>query len=233
MTAGIFIVKVSGGRPLVWIPLLLIFGLTKMALVTPWVFWDQKDVEAAAKGKIGPLGAHVPESPLDRFFGNGLLAFIHDFGRKNVGTIGEACEVLRANSNASDVLITNYGWESLYFYTRLPQALKILPDYPVYEAAKRNGLPDRTFGVDHAKWVFWRFGWEDYLGYRWADVSQQIESNGGQMTQVASFVESQWENRENIHFRRFSGGNYLFPCPERHRSAAIFQVEWRKRDDAG
>ncbi|HEY4284961.1 MAG TPA: hypothetical protein VGM62_18000, partial [Chthoniobacterales bacterium] len=231
MAAGIVIVKFTGGRPLVWIPLLLVFSLTKLALLTPWMWWDQKDVDAAAQGMIGPRGAHVPESRIDRFFGNGQLAFIRDLGRKNLGVIGEACEFLRANAKSDDVLITNYGWEPLYFYTRLPQALKILPDYPVYAAAKRNGLPEQTFDVDHVKWVLWRFGWDGYLGYRWADVSREIQSNGGRLIRVAAFEESRWENRENIHFHRFAGGKYLFPWPKKFRPAGIFRVEWPNHDE--
>jgi hypothetical protein len=226
MAAGIVIVKFAGGRPLVWIPLLLVFGLTKMALLTPWVCRDQKDVDAAAVGGMGPRGAHVPESLIDCFIGNGQLAFIRDLGRKNLGIVGEACGFFRANANSDDVLITNYGWEPLYFYTRLPQALKILPDYPVYAAAKRNGVPEQNFGVDHVKWVFWRFQWEGYLGYRWADLIQEIQSNRGRLIPVAAFEESRWENRENIYFHRFSGGNYLYPWPKRLPSGVIFRVDW-------
>ncbi len=226
MVAGILIVKVARARVAIWLPLLLLFGLTKLALVTPWAFWEGKDAIAAQPNKITPVAAHVPGEIVDRFLGAGQLAFLRDLGQKNPGTLSQACEFLRAKAKPGDVLLANYGWEPLYFYTRLPQALKILPAYPIYQAARRKGLPEYVFGVDHARWVVWRFAWDGYLGYYWATEEQQIRAQGGQLTPVAALEESRWENREDIHFRRFSGNRYLFPWLRKYRPAVIFRVDW-------
>jgi hypothetical protein len=226
MVAGILIVKVARARVAIWLPLLLLFGLTKLALVTPWSFLEGKDAVSAQPDPIRPIVAHTPSEVVDRFLGAGQLTFLRDLGQKNPGTLGQACEFLQKNAKPGDVLLANYGWEPLYFYTRLPQALKILSGYPIYNAARRKGLPEYVFGVDRARWVVWRFAWEGYLGYYWAPVEQQIRAQGGKLTPVAALKESRWENRENVHFRRFSGERYLFPWSKRYDPAVIFRVDW-------
>lgn len=232
MVAGILIVKVARARVAIWLPLLLLFGLTKLALVTPWFSLEDKGAIAAQPDQIQPIEAHVPSEVLDRFLGAGQLAFLRDLGQKNPGTLGQACEFLQKNAKPGDVLLANYGWEPLYFYTRLPQALKILSGYPIYNAARRKGLPEYVFGVDHARWVVWRFAWDGYLGYYPATVEQQILAQGGRLTPVATLKESRWENREDIHFRRFSGERYLFPWSKRYGPAVIFRVDWRDESRA-
>ncbi len=226
MVAGILIVKVARARVVIWLPLLLLFGLTKLALVTPWSFLEDKAAIEAQPDPLNSIALHVPGEVVDRFFGAGQLAFLRDLGQKNPGTLGQACEFLRTNVKPGDVLLANYGWEPLYFYTRLPQALKILSGYPVYNAARRQGLPEYVFGVDHARWLMWRFAWNGYLGYDLATVEQQIRAQGGQFTALATFKESRWENRESIHFRRFSGERYLFPWSKKYEPAVIFRVDW-------
>jgi hypothetical protein len=226
IVAGILIVKIARARVTIWLPLLLIFGLTKLALITPWTFLEGKDAVAAQPKQIRPIAAHVPSEILDRFLGAWQLAFVRDLGEKNPGTLSQACEFLQANAKPGDVLLANYGWEPLYFYTRLPQALKILSGYPIYEAARRKGLPEYVFGVDHTRWVVWRFAWDGYLGYYPVPVEEQILAQGGRLTPVTTLEETRWENRENIHFRRFSGERYLFPWSKKYDSAYIFRVDW-------
>jgi hypothetical protein len=43
------------------------------------------------------------------------------------------------------------------------------------------------------------------------DVLGDISERGGNITTVMEMEETVWENRENIHFHRFSDGTYLFP----------------------
>src|SRR6266404_2960190 len=80
------------------------------------------------------------------------LAFWLDLFKTNPGTIANVSSFLHEHAQSGDKLITNYEWEPLYFHTRLPQALKILPDYPIYAAAKSKGLPSYTVDVDQARW---------------------------------------------------------------------------------
>ena len=228
MMAGILMVKVARTRVIIWLPLLVFFGLTKLGLITPWFFLEEKAAIDAQPIPIKPIGLHVPSEVVDRFFGGGQLTFLRDLGQRNPGTLGQACEFLQKNAKPGDVLLANYGWEPLYFYTHLPQSLKILSGYPIYNAARRKGLPEYVFAVDHPRWVVWRFAWDGYLGYYPLTVEEQILAQGGKLTPVATLKETRWENRENIHFRRFSGERYLFPWSKQYGPAYIFRVDWRE-----
>jgi 4-amino-4-deoxy-L-arabinose transferase-like glycosyltransferase len=230
MIAGILIAKIGRGKVAIRLPLLLIFGFTTLAQLTPWTFWSEK---VALPNRDHFVGAHVPTKTIDLFLGTGQLLFLGDLWHDNPGTVAQTCQFLRQQAKPGDVLITNYCWEPLYFHTRLPQGMKILPNYPVYEAARRKGLPEYVFGVDHVRWVVWRSAWEGYQGYSGAEVGRQIFGQGGRLTKVAEMAETRWENREDIHFRRFSGGRYLFPWPENLSPSGIFRVDWpddRKTD---
>ena len=222
MVAGILIWKVSCGRRFIWFVLFLIFGFSKLPQLTPWTCWADK---------IGPdakqfVQAHVPARIGDAFVYTEQFLFLRDLWRENPGSVAQACRFLKPTAKAGDVLIANYGWESLYFYTRLPQALKILPDYPIYDRARRKNLPEYVFGVDRARWIVWRLYWEGYQGYRWSEVEKAIVEKGGRITQVAEVAETIWENRENIHFRRFSGGVHLYPWAPSFPPEGIFRVDW-------
>jgi hypothetical protein len=108
----------------------------------------------------------------------------------------------------------------------LPQALKVLPDYPVYEAARRKGLPDYVFGVDRVRWVIWRPVWEGYVGYSGEELERQILAAGARVAPTITFDETIWENRPEIHLHRFSADTYFFTAPENLRQAQIFQIDW-------
>ena len=96
----------------------------------------------------------------------------------------------------------------------------------IYDAARRYGLPEYLFGVDHARWVVWRFLWDDILGIRWLDVANHVAAEGGQISEVAEIKETRWENEENIHFHRFSDDVYLFSQETNFVPAKIFRLDW-------
>jgi hypothetical protein len=223
MIAGILIARISRGRVLIGAPLLLLFGVTKLAQLTPWTVSAPKIV---APSQNESVAVHRPARILDGFLMTEQWFFLGDLWRENPGTVARTSQFLREHAKPGEILIANYCWEPLYFHTRLPQGLKILPDYPVYQAARRKGLPEYVFGVDHVRWVVWRPLWEGYQGYRLATVAHDILAEGGQLKQMAQVEETFWENRENIHFRRFSGGRYIFARPEKLPPAIIFSVEW-------
>jgi hypothetical protein len=108
----------------------------------------------------------------------------------------------------------------------LPQAMKIMKQDTIYDGARRYGLPDYVFGVDRARWIVWRFNWDDYLGIRWADVADHLLAAGAKINDLAEIEETGWENRENIHFHRFSGNAYLFPQETNLAPAHIFRIDW-------
>jgi hypothetical protein len=223
IAAGILIAKVSRGNWIIWTALVLVFGFTKLAQFTPWVAANPSGLIRLGKYSVG---THVPERVVDRFLGSGLLMYARDLWRENPGTVEKSCKFLRENARPSDVLIVNYGMEPTYFYTRLPQAMGILRQYPVYERARELGLPEFVFGSDHARWIVWRSAWETGPGYAINDVLREITEHGGRITTVMEMDETVWENREDIHFHRFSDGSYLFPRTQTFPASRIARVDW-------
>ncbi|MFL6584507.1 MAG: glycosyltransferase family 39 protein [Chthoniobacterales bacterium] len=230
--AGMVIAEISRRRIATASALLVVFGFTKFAQITPWFAW-LKDGRLPFGSYV--VAVHMPSRTATRFIGNGLSAYLNDLTAGNPGTIAQACAFFETYAAPGDVLISNYGWEPLYFHTHLPQAWKILTHYRIREAALRSGLPDYVFGVDHARWVFWRPYWDGYLDYLWSDAERQITEAGGRLEPVAEFEETLWENRENVHFHRFAGGVYLFEppavpidgvAPQSILPARIFRVDW-------
>ena len=223
MAAAIVIVKMSRGNILVCVALVLVFGFTKIAQLTPWVAWNPSGLIRCGKYSVG---THVPVRLIDRVLGSGIAKYVHDLWRENPGTVATTCKFLRANARRGDVLILNYGWEPTYFYTRLPQALGILPQYPVYQRARELGMPEFVFGVDHVRWIVWRSAWETAPGYAMDDVAREIVRRGGQITIVLEMKETVFENSPDIHLHRFSDGTYLFPRPQTFPASRIARVDW-------
>jgi len=223
MAAAIIIVKASRGSRLIWLSLLLVFTFTKLAQLTPWVAANPSGLIRLGKYSVG---AHVPAKIVDRFLGTGLFIYFRDLWRENPGAVAKSCKFLRENAKPGDVLIVNYGMEPTYFYTRLPQAMGILPAYPVYHRARELKLPEHVFGVDHARWIVWRSAWETGPGYAIDDVMREIVERGGRITSVMEMEETVWENREDIHFHRFSDGSYLFPRTQTFPASRIARVDW-------
>ena len=222
MAAGVLIAKIAARRLFVWVAILLVFVFTNFGQITPWVLWADKNPNP--ENKIVAL--HVPQRIFDGLVATGPLLFVRDLFRANPGTVAAACEFLHKNAAPSDVVITNYESEPLYFHTRLPQGMKIMKQDSIYEIAKRRQLPDYVFGVEHARWVVWRFNWDDYLGIKWADLEHRLLSEGAKISDAAQLEETAWENRENIHFHRFVGARYLFPQDKHLAAAHIFHVDW-------
>jgi Dolichyl-phosphate-mannose-protein mannosyltransferase len=224
LTAGILIVNVSRGRIAIWLPLLLIFVLTKLAQLTPWIFWGQK--EATFDGKE-LVRAHLPQNYAARYLTTSeLLAFLRDLKQGKPGTLAKACQFLQGHANAGDLVLTNYDWQPLYFYTRLPQSLRIFPGDPIYQAARRKRLPEYVFDVDGVRWVIWRPIWEGHWGYVGSEIRRRLLNRGARITKVAEFPETIFENRPEIHFHRFSGDRYFFIRLDTHVSAQVFRIDW-------
>src|SRR5438132_6653639 len=224
MFAAIAFVKVSRGNGVICVLVLLVFTFTKLAQLTPWISWNPSGLIRCGKYSVG---AHVPEQVANRFFGSGLFKYVGNLWRENPGTVAKSCRFLRDNAKPGDILIVNYGMEPTYFYTRLPQAMGILRHYPVYERARELGLPEYVFGVDHVRWIVWRSAWETGPGYAINDVIREIVERGGRITSVMEMEETGWENREDIHFHRFSDGSYLFPRTETFPMSRIARVDWQ------
>jgi hypothetical protein len=227
ISAAILIAAISANRIVIALSLTAILVFTKFAQITPWIFWG-KGVTSFDGKEI--IEAHFPIDFSERFLNiRQQMIFLSDLFAANPGTVAKISDFLREEAQPGDKLITNYEWEPLYFHTGLPQALKILPGYPIYQAAKSKGLPDYVFDVDQARWIVWRSVWEGYQEYFASAVEEQISERGGHIEHVAQFSETLWENRENIHFHRFSGDRYLFHERERLPAAEVLRVTWPDR----
>jgi hypothetical protein len=135
MVAGILIVKVARGRIAIWLPLFLIFGFTNLVQLAPWLPWGNQ-ISMRLGNEV--IEAHLPTEFVDRLLPIEQLLFLRDLRGANPGTIATSCAFLNQHAKPGDRLLVNYCAEPCYFYTRLPQVLRILPDYPVYEAARRK-----------------------------------------------------------------------------------------------
>ncbi|HST29458.1 MAG TPA: glycosyltransferase family 39 protein [Chthoniobacterales bacterium] len=224
MATAVLMIKISRSHGAIWVSLLLLFIFTKAAQLTPWVFWERKVASFDGKEVIE---AHLPQYYLDRYLNLGQqLAFLRDLRELNPGTLAKTCQFLHQHAAPGDIVLTNYEWDPLYFHTRLPQALKIFPDYPIYQTARAKGLPEYVFDIDHVRWVIWRPIWEGYVGYFGDKISRQILDRGARVTREAQFEETIWENRPEIHLHRFAGNKYFFTAPENQRPAEIFEIHW-------
>jgi len=224
LAAGVLIAKVSRGKPVVWISLLAVFILTRLDQIVPWTSWNRSGIFRFGQFAVA---LHVPSSPLNRFIDTGLLRFGCNLWYGNPGTMGKSCQFLHRNARPGDVVITNYESEPLYFYTGLPQGLKILANAPVYDAARRQHLPEYVFGVARARWIVWRFAWDGYFGVTWSEVEQALVNQGARITEMTKIKETGWENRENAFFYRFCGHKHLFRLHQHHfRRARIYRIDY-------
>lgn len=223
MCAGILITRTTTGRHGVWIALLFVFCLTKLAYLAPWL--SQAD-PTSTLSEVKLLEPHIPLRAIDCFINTDEILVVRDLWKENRGTVSEVTDFLATYAGPGDHMIANVDCDSLYFHTHLAQNLKILPGYPVRDRARRKGLPEYVFNVGRPRWVVWRPFWEGTDGYNWLDVQQEIESGGGRMSEVAALNETVWENRENIHFRRYAGGRHLFSGFENLPRGGIFRVDW-------
>jgi hypothetical protein len=168
-----------------------------------------------------------------------LPAFVHGLWRENPGTVSALVDFLRREAGADDVVVTNYAWDPLYFHTKRPQGLKLLPQSPpaVVRTARERGLPGRVFSVQEARWVVWRPVWEGYLGYRLELVEKALARQGARLEPVASFPETKWESRPELAFHRFPGDRYLFPAEAARireaPDAVVYRVVWPEPGRAG
>lgn len=225
MVASLLISNISRGRTTLLVALVVAFSVTKFAQITPYTFWAEKNPNLDEK----LIALHVPNRAIDAFLATENLLFVRDLFRQNIGTLGQSVEFLRQHAAPNDLVITNYESEPLYFHTGLSQGMKIMRQDVIYDTARRHGLPEYVFSVDDARWVVWRFNWDDYLGIRWPDVAQHLTEEGGQISEVGELKETGWENRENIHFHRFSGDLFLFSREKALEPAKIFRVDWPNR----
>lgn len=221
--AAVLIAATSRGRRVYWIAMLLVFGFTRVGRLTPWTAWQAPMV---VRDQQAAVTFHVPERALDRWFRTGQIAYVQSLGRENPGTTSRVTDFLREHAHPSDVVITNYAWEPLYFHTGLRQGMSVLPGYPIYEAARAKNLPEYVFDAKGARWVVWRRVWGAYRGHAIDDLLRRLAGSGVNITLMATFKETLWENRENLHFRRFADERYIYPWHRAIPDAVVYRLDW-------
>ena len=224
---GLLIARATAGARPIAVAITALFAFTQL----PWnlALWMLVPPRGApAERPAQPEAAlHTPVRWVDKLFRTDLLGVAHELVEWSPGTDSRIVEFLKKNAQPGDIVVTNYAWEPLYFHTGLPQGYKVLADYPIYAAARAAGLPGYTFGLEETRWLIWRAPWEDYQGYRWAEVAARLRETGATLTEVARFRETTWENRENVHFRRFPSLGYLYPIDVdlAARPAQVYRVD--------
>jgi hypothetical protein len=206
-----------------WIALMLVLGFTKLGRLTPWTVWAEP---TASREQTAIVTFHYPERLADRVIRTGQFYFIQDLAKPNPGTTARIVEFLDAHAREGDVVITNYGWEPLYFHTRLPLGMTVLPAHPIYAAVRTRGLPEYVSSDEGARWIVWRRAWGDYSGLAVEEVVYNLQAAGVTVTLEETIPETLWENRENVHFRRFAGGRYIYPWFESVGETRIYRLDW-------
>ena len=215
--------RASGGRRAVFAALVVVFACTKLGEITPYAFWVAPTPLRPAEHAVA---IHQPPRLVDRWIETDFAAYVRTLAAPTIGTEGEVCRFLQAHAGPSDIVVTNYAWETIYFHTNLPLGLRILPSYPIYDAAKRAGLPDYVFDARGVRWIVWRQAWGIYQGIDIGRLIDALRAAKIPVAQVAAMPETLWENRENVHFRRFAGPEYIYPWFPQIPDTLIFRVDW-------
>jgi hypothetical protein len=82
-----------------------------------------------------------------------------------------------------------------------------------------------VFRPNDAKWIVWRRAWGAYRGQTIDQVIARLSDEKLTATPMVTLPETLWENRENLHFRRFANGRYIYPWHDAIPETVIYRVE--------
>lgn len=224
--SGVLIASASRGKP-GWIALLiLIFSATHLGgNFLPWLITrsDRETLEEKVKAEH----MHAPRNPLYTVVRAELAGYLFSLWMDNPGPVSETVRILQAQAKPDDLLFTNYEWESVYFYTRIPTTGRIYPEQPVYQAAKKHNLPEYVFDPLAANWIVWR----SVAGNRIAPTEflekglKLLREQGKTIRPVAHFKETGWDNRNNLNHHRFPVLGYIYTFTPAFPDVVILRVE--------
>jgi 4-amino-4-deoxy-L-arabinose transferase-like glycosyltransferase len=192
----------------------------------------------AAVSRPTSVAVHVPRGAAAKLFRTEWLGYARELRETDPGTVAEVVDFLARRAGPDDILITNYAWDPIYFHSRLPQGLKVLPEHEIHAAARAAGLPDYVFDVTGARWVVWRWPWNGYQGYELERLRAELAPRGAKLELETVVRETVWENRPELHFHRFPGIGHVFPVGSeflgfgRIRGAPVFRVVWPAEGEA-
>jgi hypothetical protein len=225
---GLVVARASGGRPLAYVALLVLFGATHLAGNSlPWFGLGES---RHIGGRLAFVS--VPLEARDKVANTTWWYFVRGLGVANTGTLADLVGFLQQNAGPDDVVVTNFAWDNLYYYTRRPQGFRIAPQAPIVATARALGLPEYVFGLDGADWVIWRHGADPLPDHPFEKVRSELEARGARLEPVASFRETLWENRPELHWHRFPRVGHPFaparvgPRGRKWPDAIVFRVVW-------
>jgi hypothetical protein len=212
---GVLIARASDARPRVYAALLVLFAATHLAGNSiPWL----------ALGEGRSFGdkfvfVNAPREFADKLWNTTWWYHVRGIGVPNPGTLPPLVDFLNAAVGPEEVLITNFAWDNLVFYTNRRQGFRIRPDAKaIVEAARAAGFPEYVFGLEGADWLIWRHSADPLPQLPFDAVRAHYEAQGRRLEPAASFREVRWENRPEIHWHRFAEVGHPF-APARFGAA--------------
>jgi len=202
---GVLAARASDGRPLRYAALLgLLCATNLLGNALPWL-------AVGESRRVGPTFVAAPRAFVEKIANADLFYFLRGLGQPNPGTLGPIVDFVDAYVGADEVLVTNFAWDNLYFYTNRRQGFRISPEaVAVRDAARAAGLPAYVFGLDDARWLIWRHASDPLPNTPFEAARAWFESRGARLERVASFKEVLWENRPELQWHRFPGVGYPF-----------------------
>jgi len=209
---GVLIARASDARPRVYAALLALFAATHLAgNAIPWL----------ALGEGRSFGdkfvfVNAPRELSDKLWNTTWWYHVGGIGVPNPGTLPPLVDFLNAAVGPEEVLVTNFAWDNLVFYTNRRQGFRIRPDATaLVEAAPAARFPEYVFGLEDADWLIWRHSADPLpKGFTFAAVRDYYAAKGKVLQPAASFREVRWENRPELHWHRFARVGHPF-APKR------------------
>jgi hypothetical protein len=109
--------------------------------------------------------------------------------------------------------------------------LKVAPTDSSLLSVIEHGLPAYVYEGGRVRWIVWRRVWGSEWGQDCRALVAALLRASVPVRLVAHFPETVWENRENVHFRRYPDGRRVFPWYGPLPDAEIFRVDWPPASD--
>jgi hypothetical protein len=234
--SGVLVARASRGRTPVYVGLLALFAATWLpGAALPWLAIGETE-------RSGGVLWQAPRGLAEKLMNTPWYAFATGLGVPDPGALHAIALRLEREATPDDVVLSNFGWDALYWYSGRPIGMRVAPDAPVRGAARRMGLPAYVFDYDDAKWLIWRGDNEALLGYpltlhawRLPEVRAALAARGARLEEVATFPETLWENRPELYWHRFPKAGHPFlpralATGPLYSPARLFRIHWPPRE---
>ena len=202
---GVIVARASGGRPLAYAGLLALFAATHLpGDALPWLaLGEGRSVGDRMRVRNAPRGT-------EKLLNANWWYFVRGLGQPNPGTSRPDRRVRARTLAADDVLITNFAWDNLYFYTDVRMGYRIAPEAPIATRRARSGCPDYVLRPRWRRLADLAAGADPLPEQSLRRVRALLEAGGARLEPVARFREGLWENRSELHWHRFAARRHPF-----------------------